>query len=199
MILIMIGAVSAELMTVETDINLQVDNRSITVTTEDKEYSFSCGDGAVSPGKKTIQFTREFTCENADELRQIASVLSGNMNKSLKYYDLYLDCYAAEKLCEQKLSINSGNATVNYLAKYEEAFENYNNCKSDKNSYITARQQAESQLSTCETEKKTSNDQKLLWGIGGLLIGGFGYMFLFDKSRKKPAISAAEAQLPRNR
>ena len=121
--------------------------------------------------------------------------LSADLNESRKYYSKYLECYASEKLCQQK---NSNN-TQDYLTKYTQCFEEWNTCKAEKQATFTATQQAQSQLSTCQTEKKSAEDGKMVFGIGGLIIGALGYYFIFVRPKEKPAVSSAESQLPRNR
>lgn len=197
--LIIVSSASAELREVTTDIEMQVENMTVTVITEDKDYTFMCGPESTEPGKKTIKFYRDLACANQDELRTVASTLSSNLNNSMKYYDLYLGCYASEKVCQEKLSQNSGNSTNNYVDKYTQATEQLSECNSDKPALVTARQSAESKLSTCETEKKSNEDQKVTWGIGGAVLGALVYWFIFVKSKNKVAISSAEQQLPRSR
>lgn len=194
--LLTINFISAELVEVETDITMKVDNDTITVETEEKDFTFVCGPGAPSPGTKTIAFTRDLECAHTDELRTIASTLSANMNKSLKYYDKYLDCYAENQMCQDKLS---GNETSkNYVEKYTEKADELASCESSKTNLVTSRQQAESQLSTCEEDLEGCKESRILIGAACIIIGAVGYHFIAGKTGK-PAVSVAEQQLPKSR
>ena len=201
-IAIVIGKVTgySELKPFETQVTVKLTTDGYCeVTTEEQTYSYVCN--SSSTNRIGIDFYRNVSCntqyvedmlvENRDMIR----TLSLGLNDSTKYYDKYLDCYASERLCRDKVSINS---SVNYQDKYTSCFEDFNNCKSEKSPLVIARQNAEASLSTCEADKKKAEDAKMVYAVVGGCIGlGLGY-FWWGKA-KRPAISSAEAQLPKSR
>ena len=198
LLVIFTTSVYADLVEVETDINILVDNRTITVETEDKNYEFTCGDNAASPGLKTITFTRDQQCQNSDALLDIASTLSYDINYSRKYYDKYLECYAAEKLCAAQLSKNNTVDTTNYLDKYQDCFEELGTCRADKTSLASARSTADSAKITCEKDLESCEGGKLTWGVIGAALGAAACYFIIGR-KNQPAVSTAERQLPKSR
>jgi len=201
--LLMTTGVLAEIQIFDTDIVVKITEGNVELQTEDGNYNYACT--GTSTNTLDLDFYRNVTCQDEslkDYFEQQGSfikTLSLGLNDTSKYYRQYLECYASEKLCKQREDLSNSSTNTNYLAKYEEALVNYNDCKSERSSLVTQRQAAESAKSTCETDKKSAEDQKLLWAVGGIVLGAVGYMFIFDKSRKKPAESAAESQLPRSR
>ncbi len=187
---------------ISTEVGVKITEGHCELLTEDGNYNYACT--GSSTNTLNLDFYRNVSCNTdyyedlLNENQALIRTLSLGINDSTKYYDKYLDCYASEKLCSQRESQMNSSTNTNYLAKYEEALTNYNDCKSERSSLITQRQQAESAKSTCETEKQAAEEAKLLWGIGGLILGAVGYHFFTGRS-KKPAESAAESQLPRSR
>ncbi len=197
LLILMTTTVYGELTEISTDIVLLVNNQTITVETEDKDFTFTCGGG--SPGTKTISFVRDFTCQNVNELQTIAMELSKNLNHSLLYYDKYLECYASEKVCRNQLMPQNQTQTqTDYIAKYEKALQDYNQCEREKTSLTATRQSSASELSTCEKSLEDAEGAKTTWGIVGLILGGAIGYFIWGR-KQAPAQSIAEQQLPKSR
>jgi hypothetical protein len=192
--LVLVGVINAEITPITTHITLGISNNTINLITESGQYNYVCGN-SITNGID-ITFFRNATCATdliLQQDQQIIRTLSEGINDSTKYYEKYLDCYGNLKV------LQSSANTTDYLVKYTQCFEEWNSCKSEKSSLITSTQSAQSGLSTCQIEKKTSEDGKTVWGIGGVIIGLAIYYFFIDKGRHKPAVSVAEQQLPKSR
>ena len=193
-----------ELQQFITDFEIEVNNESITIDVEDSTYEFSnnCDTTSINSYRRSYNIVRECSCKTDVLIKQYQShinVLSACVNDSVKYYDKYLDCYSSEKLCQQQLSTTNSSEHTDYLDKWTQCNDDFGNCKAEKSSLVTARQGAESKLSTCEEEKKSIADSRVIIGVICLALGAGGYYFIFDKGKRKPAISSAEQQLPKSR
>lgn len=202
MLMLTLQIVDAEYQPFETEIEVKITEGNCEIETEEKVYSYACT--GTSTHDIDIDFLRNVSCfygETLEENQEFLRVLSGGLNDSRKYYDKYLACYGDYTACSIRLSqqnITPPTFSENYLEKYQTEYEKYQSCNSEKISVVTARQTAESKLSTCENEKKDVEDGLLMYAIVGAIVGGGGGYWIWGK-KKSPAVSSAEAQLPKSR
>lgn len=200
MFVLLINIANAEVSIIRTDIQFSLANSTMKVTTEDGgNFDLVCNPGTVYTSTRQITFLRNVSCTTDVILTQQVDLirsLSLGFNDSAKYYDKYLDCYGKYTLCNERLG--QANSTQ-YEERYMQAFQDLQTCKTERNTFLTTKQQSDSELSVCLTGKKSAEDGKIVWGIIGAIAGAILYYWFFDKSKNKPATSAAESQLPKSR
>ena len=200
MSIIIVPNVFAELKEFNIELEVDINNHTVVLDTENgisKEYIIT-GENYSKDETWRYSIYRDIDLEDTTNTNSKINNLSNYINnldssieqlssdviKGQNYFDLYTDC--ATELITTKSSYevikscpDEKNTCQNELDKGEdkekECSEDYSECSRNEDLLLT-------EVQTLTDELEQIKTQRYVWAIFGLIIGGVGYKFLFNKT-----------------